>query len=33
MQIQGVSGQMFGDLDSLWAKLTAILNEFTRKGK
>lgn len=33
MQIQGVSGQMFGDLDTLWAKLTKILNEFTRKGK
>ena len=33
MQIQGVSGQMFGDLDSLWAKLNGLLNEFTRKGK
>lgn len=32
MQLQGVSGQMFGDIDTLFNKLNHLLNEFTRGG-
>ena len=33
MQIQGVSGQMFGDIDTLFNKLQHLVNEFTRDNK
>jgi len=33
MQIQGMSGQMFGDIDTLFNKLNHQLNEFTRGSK
>lgn len=33
MQIQGLSGQMFGPIDELFNRLNHLLNEFTRKKR
>ena len=32
IQLQGVSGQMFGDIDTLFNRLNHLMNEFTRGG-